>query len=128
MAPHVVSGAVLMCSFGVAPSSLTVLPDSRVTAAGQPAAKITDCQPMANIAPFGMCISLANPQVAAATSAALGVLTPQPCIPVTTPWQPGSTSVMVAGTPALTATCTCQCAWAGQITITMPGQMTVQTA
>ena len=46
-----------------------------------------DNQPIANIAPFGVCISLANPAVAAATAAAMGVLVPLPCMPVTpAPW------------------------------------------
>ena len=78
------------------------------------AATIQDFAPNVNIMPFGMCTTLSNPQVAAATSAALGVLTPQPCIPVTTsPWSPGSATVQINGAPALTATSMCQCAWGG---------------
>jgi hypothetical protein len=91
MAVQVAATAQLMCSFGVAPSALTVVPKGRpVQAGGQMAATIQDFAPNVNIMPFGMCTTLSNPQVAAATSAALGVLTPQPCIPVTTPWKPGS--------------------------------------
>ena len=70
----------------------TVLTESK------PAANINDHIPMVNILPFGMCQSLANPMVAAATAAALGVLTPMPCIPVTpAPWVPGSPTDLVAG-------------------------------
>jgi hypothetical protein len=116
----------MMCSFGTGPSILNVLPTARVNTNSKPAATIMDSKPMANISPFIMCTSLANPQVAAATSAAMGVLTPQPCIPNTVaPWTPGSATVMIGGSPALNSTCTLNCLWAGVITITMPGQMTV---
>lgn len=127
---QVVGTAQVMCSFGVAPSALTVVPKGKpVQAGGQMAATIQDFAPNVNIMPFGMCISMSNPQVAAATSAAMGVLTPQPCIPVTTaPWTPGSPTVQINGAPALTAQCTCQCAWGGMISIVSPGQMQTQTA
>jgi hypothetical protein len=130
MGVQVVANAQLMCSFGVAPSSLMVVPKGKpVQAGGQMAATIQDFAPNVNIMPFGMCTTVSNPQVAAATSAALGVLTPQPCIPVTaSPWAPGSPTVQINGAPALTATCTCQCAWGGVITISSPGQMQTQTA
>jgi hypothetical protein len=124
MSVQVVSGAMIRCSFGVAPSVLTVLPVGRVLAGNMPAANIMDSKPFLNIAPFGMCLTLANPQVAAATSAAMGVLTPQPCIPVTTaPWSPGSATVMVGGMPALNNTSICMCTWGGAISIVSPGQV-----
>ena len=82
MGMQVTTGAMMMCSFGVAPSSLMVLPTNKVMAT-TPAANIMDNKPMLNVLPFGMCQSLANPTVAAATAAALGVLTPMPCIPPT---------------------------------------------
>lgn len=124
MPVQVVSGAVLACSFGVAPSTLTVLPAPGVMCSEMPAATIMDFAPMENIASFGMCLSLANPQVAAATAAALGVLTPQPCIPATTsPWTPGAAMTTIGGVPALHNACTCMCMWAGVITITSPGQV-----
>ena len=125
MAMHVVNGALLQCSFGVAPSSLVVLPVNKMMSSNQPAANIMDHKPMVNIQPFGMCSSLANPTVASATSSAAGVLTPMPCIPATSsPWVPGSPTVMLANQPVLNNTSTCMCNWGGVITITMPGQMT----
>ena len=81
---------------------------------------------MTNILPFGMCQSLSNPTVASATSAAMGVLTPMPCIPVVTaPWAPGSTQVKVMNMPALTDNSKCMCAYGGQISITNPGNTMV---
>ena len=77
----VCAGAFLTCSFGAAPSVLNVLPAARVMSS-QALASIMDSISMVNIMPFGMCSSLANPNVASATAAALGVLTPMPCIPV----------------------------------------------
>ena len=89
-------------------------------------ATVTDIVPFVNIAPFAMCTSLANPAVATATAAALGVLTPMPCTPVIpAPWQPGSPTVLVQGRPALTNASTCLCAYGGLITISVPGQVTV---
>jgi hypothetical protein len=124
MPVQVISEAVLTCTFGVAPSTLTVLPTTGVACSKLPAATIMDFAPLVNIAPFGMCISLANPEVAAATSAALGVLTPMPCVPATTtPWVPGCETVTLGGQPALDNISTCMCMWAGVITITEPGQM-----
>jgi hypothetical protein len=116
---------MLQCSMGAAPSSLVVTPANRVMTSSQPAATIMDNKPMVNVPSFGMCMSPANPAVAAATAAALGVLTPMPCIPnTTTPWTPGAPTVLVAGQPALDDTSTLMCMWAGVISITAPGQMT----
>jgi hypothetical protein len=124
---QVVNGAQLMCTFGTSPSTLTVLPVNRTSVDNQPEATIQDFVPMVNIMPFGMCTTPSNPQVAAATSAALGVLTPQPCIPATTsPWTPGAPNVVIATIPALDNISTCTCMWGGVITITDPGQQTKQ--
>ncbi len=46
-----------------------------------------------------------------------------PCVPVLpAPWEPGSPTVLVDALPALTASCTCACAWGGVIRIVVPGQ------
>ena len=127
MAIIVTSGAQLMCSFGMAPSVLNVLPNAKVMCSNMPAASIMDNIPMTNIMPFGMCQSLANPAVSAATSAAMGVLTPQPCTPmITGTWIPGSPTVLIGGKPALNQSCKCMCAYAGVIQITNPGQVKTQ--
>lgn len=118
--PAVVQGALCQCSFGLAPASLNVLPTSLVQIENMPAADITCCTPV-NIPTFGMCTSLANPEVAAATSAALGVLTPMPCVPALTPWVPGSATTLVGGQPALTMGSTSVCGFGGEIQILNPG-------
>lgn len=117
---------MLSCSFGVAPSTLMVTPENK-TVTVMPIATIMDYIPMKNIMPFGMCNSLTNPIVAAATAAALGVLTPMPCLPnVLTPWVPGSPTVMIGNKPALNKDSKALCMWAGVIQITSPGTMTIQ--
>jgi len=126
MPQQVSSGAVLQCTFGAAPSTLTVTPEKRIMAGSLPAATILDHIPMKNIMPFGMCSTLSNPVVAAATAAKLGAFTPGPCLPATTaPWTPGLPTVTIGGVPVLTNNCTLLCQWGGVITITNPGQLTV---
>lgn len=124
MPQHVCTGAMMQCSFGVAPSSFVATPKMVMTSY-MPAANIMDHVPMTNVMPFGMCTSIANPMVASATAAAMGVLTPMPCIPNTpAPWVPGVPTVLVANMPALDNTCKLMCLWAGVIQFTMPGQFT----
>ena len=99
MANQVVAGALCQCSFGAAPSALGVLPSNMTNAVGP----------------------------ATATTAAQGVLTPMPCIPVTSaPWVPGSPTVMIGGLPALNDSSQLMCSWAGVISINFAGQVTVQ--
>lgn len=124
MANLVCMGALLQCSFGAAPSSLIVLPANGVLT-GTPAATIMDHAPIVNVPPFGVCSSMANPTVAAATAAALGVLTPMPCIPVTTaPWAPGAPTVLIGNMPALNDQSKLMCNWGGVIQINFAGQAT----
>jgi hypothetical protein len=124
MANLVCMGALLQCSFGAAPSSLIVLPANGVLT-GTPAATIMDNAPIVNIPPFGVCSSMANPTVAAATAAALGVLTPMPCVPVTAaPWVPGAPTVLIGNMPALNDQSKLMCTWGGVIQINFAGQAT----
>ena len=126
MGIQVCMGATLQCSFGAAPSTLVVLPDKAVLTQ-TPAATIMDNAPIVNVPPFGMCSSMANPTVAAATAAALGVLTPMPCVPVIpAPWAPGAPTVLIGNMPALNESSKLMCAWGGVIQIVVPGQVTVQ--
>jgi hypothetical protein len=125
-APLVVTGAMLMCPFGLSPASLVVIPKGPpVLISNMPAATIMDHVPIANIATFGVCTSPSNPaSVAAKAAGSPGA----PCVPVTaTPWTPGSPQVLIGGVPALNASSTCMCSLAagGPITITNPGQTTV---
>jgi Domain of unknown function (DUF4280) len=125
MAMPVVNGAALLCSFGLAPSTLVVLPANRTMIGNLPAANILDNKPFVNIMPFGLCQSLANPVTASLTAAALGVLTPGPCTPVIpAPWVPGSPTVLVANAPAVTNSCQLMCAYGGAITVIFGGAPT----
>lgn len=126
MGTCVCMGAMMNCSFGTAPATLLVNSQLTALSCNMPAATIMDNKPVANIPPFGSCNTTSNPAVAAATAANKGVLTPQPCVPVTSaPWVPGSLTVTIGGNPALNNSSKCMCNWGGVISITNPGQMTV---
>ena len=126
MAIQVCMGALMQCSFGMAPSSLVVLPTNMTYTDQVPDANIMDHVPMVNIMPFGMCTSLANPAVASATAAAMGVLTPMPCIPNTpAPWITGAPTVVLGNAPTLDNISKLMCTWAGVIQFATPGELTV---
>lgn len=126
MAQAVVSTANAKCTFGTTPCVINGTSNLTVTAEGKPLCVISDAAPMANITSCGMCTSLANPAVAAATAAAMGVLTPQPCVPaVTGSWIPNNTKVLIGGQPALTLGASCVCSYGGKIGIVNPGQVKV---
>ena len=119
---------MMMCTMGMAPSTLQVLPINRVQTNQVFDANIMDHIPMVNIMPFGMCMSPANPVVASATAAAMGVLTPMPCIPNTpSPWVTGAIAppVQLGFQPSLDNVSQLLCVWAGVITFTTAGEFTV---
>lgn len=117
-------GAMMKCTFGLAPSTLMPTPKPIMTS-HMIAANIMDNKPLVNIPPFGMCTCPGNPTVAAATAAALGVLTPMPCVPNTpAPWAPGAATVMLQNFPALDNVSMLTCIWGGVITFANAGQTT----
>lgn len=127
MAMIAVDGAVLTCSFGTAPCTLRATSQSACLTLNKPAATIQDMKGKVNISGFGMCTSPVNPQVAAATAAALGVLTPQPCNCLApAPWVNPGMAPLANGVPCLRSDARLLCAnGMGSISIAMPGQMKV---
>ncbi|GAB1529580.1 hypothetical protein YSY22_10020 [Brevibacillus formosus] len=120
---YVVVGAILSCSSGSKQSRLKMPFSHGVFVKGKPQMNIMDFVPNVNIMPFGKCSSLQNPTVASATAANNGVLTPMPCIPLTTmPWIDGKADKMVGGHPALLNKSTNMCFYCGQIKIEDDGQ------
>lgn len=124
MGMMVVTGAVCQCAFGTVPCTLQATSQMVCLADGKPAATIQDGQPGINLSGFGMCTSLANPAVAAATAAALGVLTPQPCTLVPAgPWITSNPKVLAGGIPCLLSDAVLMCGLgAGCIRVVTPGQ------
>lgn len=120
MGVAVVNGANCMCSFGSAPGTLTVTSQTKVFCDKQPQATIQDT----TLSPFGLCSSMANPAVASATAAALGVLTPQPCSCVPAgAWIPTKATVLLDGKPALLNDAKLICSLGmGNISVSTPGQ------
>jgi hypothetical protein len=117
------TGANMSCSMGSSVGVFSAMPRP-MTTSGSPLGHVNDHVPLLNIAPFGLCQSLANPLVAAATAAAAGTLTPQPCIPATAaPWSPGVATVLVGSMPALNNSSTLSCMWAGTISFVDAGQV-----
>lgn len=119
MAEMLTTGCLLRCNQGNLPAPFNALPlPGKPVITGLATATITEIAPLANIPSFGMCRSLANPQVAAATAAADGHLTPMPCVPVVpAPWAPPSQILFYAGLPLATVQSKCLCTWAGQISV-----------
>lgn len=114
MANPVVQTTVCMCSFGAAPGTVMVSSQPLVKINGQLAATIMDNK----FPTFGMCSCPANPTVASATAAALGVLTPMPCVPaIVAPWAPGVPTVFVAKKPLLNNTSKLMCMYGGVIQV-----------
>ena len=126
MANPAVLTAVCTCPFGVAPAVLTVTSQQTVTMCGMPAATILDGAPLVNVPTFGMCSNPANPAVAAATAAALGVPTPAPCIPATVSWVPGCPTVLVCKRPLLNNPRKLMCSYGGVIQVSVTPAMTVK--
>lgn len=120
---YVCSGATMKCTMGDQSATLNVLPSRTVYLCGKPMANISDHASMVNLAPFGKCRSLAYPATAAATAAALGALTPMPCVHNTPmPWIGGKSDYLIKNQPALLKSCKCTCMWGGMISITDDGQ------
>ena len=126
MSAFVTEGAVMTCPMGASPSTLQVTSQRKVLCNGKRVATLQDAS-MANIGSFGMCSSIANPQVASATAAAMGVLTPQPCMFSSAgSWIPEQAKVLVDGKPALTNGATIMCTTGMQVcSITNPAQTKV---
>lgn len=119
--PVIMTG-INKCMFGVAPTPFVVLPLNLSLFQNLPGGTIMDNIPFLNIMPFGMCMSLANPMVVAATAAAFGVLTPMPCIPViASPWTPLKPTVLIKGKPILSQNAMVMCNWGGMIKSIFPG-------
>lgn len=126
MANPVIQTATCTCSFGAAPAVLTVTSQQTVSICKMPAATIQDGAALSNVPTFGMCSNPANPTVAAATAAAMGALTPMPCVPATVAWTPGCPTVMVCKRPLLNNTSKLMCSYGGVIQVTMTPAMTVK--
>lgn len=128
----ITEGAFLQCSMSVpCPARLKVLPSRLIYLEGKLMANVTDITPAVNLPSMGQCISQANPVVAAATAAKLGVPTPAPCAPpapvAAGPWQPGDPTVLLQNSPALLNTDTLKCVYGGIITI-LPGPPSVNVS
>lgn len=121
----VVAGATCMCTMGTSPGTLNAAA-CPVRIGGKPALTIQDMQPMMNVGACGMCTSLANSAVASATAAALGVLTPQPCVPSPLGMWVCGRAFTIGGRPVLTSDGTLNCAYGGSITIKNAGQQNVR--
>ena len=118
-------------TLGVNPSAILLEPVGRNTAPAVALAALQalriDPEAILVVAPADHVVRDVHPfRQAAATAAALGVLTPMPCIPNTpAPWIPGAPTVLLGNMPTLDNTCQLMCLWAGVITFSDAGQETV---
>ena len=104
---YVCSGALLKCSRGATPSSLTAFSARSVKIQHHTAAVYTDAIPLANVMSFGGCM-----------------ITKMPCIPVTFSWSGYQQHVLFGGNHALTDQSYLRCTIGGKITVQHSGQYT----
>jgi len=107
--------STIKCSYGSAAVPFFV-ENASYMVGETPGGTIGDAISLDKIPSFVMCMSMDNPMMEAATAAALGVLTPMPCIPVTAPWAPGMPTILLEGMHALDSSSKCLCCWGGEIT------------
>lgn len=124
MTNPVTTTALCTCSFGALSITLPVTSQNTVLMCNLLAATIVDNK----CTSFGMCSCPNNPAVIAATSAAMGVLTPSACTPVTlTPWAPGVPKILICGKPLLQDSSKLNCFYGGVITVRLTPAKTIQT-
>jgi len=111
----VCSGDEYHCSYGTLLCPIQVFSNRKVSIDGRLAATEGDNQ-IQNLRGFGMCSSLKNPQVAAATVMAEGVLTPQPCSPVLAGGWTCLTNTKISGKRTITSQSEIWSAFSGRIT------------
>lgn len=120
---YVVAGAKLSCSQGDQTSILKMPVSHGVYTKNKAQMNTMDYKPNINIQPFGLCQTLANPIVAAATAANNGVLKPMPCTPVITmPWINGKDDQLIENHPALISQSINMCMYCGTIKVEDDGQ------
>lgn len=122
--PYVTQNAILRCPFGLMTSILNVVDPTRASIGKNKMAVQSDKLPLVNIPVFGMCTSIVNPAVQAATFAAMGTLTPAACpgVKAMMGWSPPPSNVLNATSRYLLQTCTLLCAFGGNIHIVHSGQ------
>ena len=118
--PNVVStGATLQCSFGTTPATFAASGTQALT--GGAAGVVTDvarrmCRRSACACRWPTRRWPRPPAQPRAHSS------PQPCLPVLSPWTPGSAKVTVGEVPALDDSSQCNCTWGGVVTVSAAGQ------
>jgi hypothetical protein len=123
--PYVTEHAIMRCPFGTFTDMLKIpSPTRRVKIGLNKMANRNDAAVGDNITSFGLCTSIANPDVAKATLLAAGTLTPQPCVPplVGKKWGLSKTTVKNHGANALLTHCTLLCPYGGLIKFLHSGQ------
>lgn len=122
MGQPVVTGGKAMCSMGPG-GMFNISAMGNVMIENKPILTTKDTVPFMNVSPAGvMCQSMANPMVASATAAAMGVLTPQPCVPnFVGMWLPGTINCKCKFMGLVDSSCSLMCAYAGKLSITFAG-------
>ncbi|WP_342261927.1 PAAR-like protein [Alphaproteobacteria bacterium endosymbiont of Tiliacea citrago] len=117
MAFFVTANFISRCTMGIAPTPIAVLPNM-CTGLNLDSVRITDCMPIINIKPYGMCNNPLNPAVAAIIASSFGAVRQFACIsPLPTPWVPPNPRVLSRNLPSITSDAKKMCYPGGVISI-----------